>query len=81
MTLRIPLIRSRHAKLISGYAPTLDAEDEAKEQFYSSLSIVLKAIPSTYKIILLGDFKRQTCGLVSLVSMALGKLTPTAFCF
>lgn len=55
MTLRIQLINSQHATIISAYAPTLNAEDEVKEAFYSQLNHVLSTIPRDDKIILLGD--------------------------
>lgn len=35
MTLRIQLVNNQHAIIISAYAPTLDAEDQIKEDFIS----------------------------------------------
>ena len=59
MTLRVPLDRNKHATIISAYAPTLDAEHEVKEAFYSRLDTTLSAIPREDKIILLGDFNAR----------------------
>lgn len=56
MSWRIPLTNSRYATLISAYAPTLDAEEESKDRFYSQLHTLFQSIPHDDKIILLGDF-------------------------
>ncbi|KAK2159895.1 hypothetical protein NP493_1684g00008 [Ridgeia piscesae] len=37
-------------------APTLDAEEDIKDQFYSQLDHVLTAVPMEDNLILLGDF-------------------------
>ncbi|XP_069984652.1 transposon TX1 uncharacterized 149 kDa protein [Penaeus vannamei] len=56
MSWRIPLTNSRYATLISAYAPTLDAEVESKDRFYSQLHTLFQSVPHDDKIILLGDF-------------------------
>lgn len=42
--------------IVSAYAPTLTSTPEAKDEFYSTLSIVIKNIPSNKHVVLLGDF-------------------------
>ena len=59
MKLRVPLNKSRHATIISAYAPTLTSPDNAKEQFYQQLSEVLQSTPKNDKIVLLGDFNAR----------------------
>ena len=59
MTLRVKLVNSRQATMISAYAPTLDATDEDKEMFYAQLDTILTAIPESEKIFLLGDFNAR----------------------
>nr|XP_027227478.1 uncharacterized protein LOC113819443 [Penaeus vannamei] len=59
MSWRIPLTDSRYATLISAYAPTLDAEEESKDRFYSQLHTLFQSIPHDDKIILLGDFNAR----------------------
>ena len=45
--------------IISAYAPTLGSSDETKEQFYSTLSDIIKDVPSSHKLLLLGDFNAR----------------------
>lgn len=59
MTLRLKLKSNQQATVISAYAPTLQAEPEDKEIFYSTPDSVLTQIPSNHKIILLGDFNAR----------------------
>ena len=59
MKLRIQLVKNQQAIIISAYAPTLDADDEVKESFYSLLDNVLSAIPKDDKTILLGNFNAR----------------------
>ena len=59
MTLRIPLVRNEYALVISAYAPTLVAEEDAKDEFYAALGEVLHRANSRDKIILLGDFNAR----------------------
>ena len=59
MTLRIELVKNQYATIISAYAPTLNAEEDAKENFYAKLDDVLSSTPKDDKIILLGDFNAR----------------------
>ena len=59
MTLRLSLAGDKHATLISAYAPTLSASDEDKGQFYEELRDTLQKVPSSDKILLLGDFNAR----------------------
>ena len=45
--------------LISAYAPTLTSTPEAKDEFYSSLNVVIKNIPNNEQIVLLGSFNAR----------------------
>ena len=58
MTMSIPLHNSS-LFIISAYAPTLGHSDETKEQFYSTLSDIIKDVPSSDKLLLLGDFNAR----------------------
>ena len=42
--------------LVSAYAPTLTSTPEAKDEFYTNLSDVIKNIPDNEHLVLLGDF-------------------------
>lgn len=46
MTHRIQLIKNQHVPTISAYAPTLDDEDEIKEDFYSKHDNTLSSTPN-----------------------------------
>ncbi|XP_029768036.1 tripartite motif-containing protein 5-like [Terrapene carolina triunguis] len=59
MTLHIQLVNKSFATIISACAPTLDAEEEQKESFYTDLDKILSSIPKTDKIILLEDFNSR----------------------
>ena len=59
MSVRIPLAKQRYATLLSAYAPTLPSENEAKDRFYQELDEALQRIPSSDKILLLGDFNAR----------------------
>lgn len=59
MSVRIPLAKQRYATLLSAYAPTLPSENDAKDRFYRELDEVLQRIPSSDKILLLGDFNAR----------------------
>ena len=45
VTLRLRLNNNQLATTISVYAPTLDAEEDPKEQFYSELDLLLTTVP------------------------------------
>ena len=59
MKLRLSLDRNQYATVICAYAPTLDADDEVKEVFYSELDEILTGTHRHDKIILLGDFNAR----------------------
>ena len=59
MTLRLDLEGNQHVSMISAYAPTLSAEQQAKELFYAHLDTAINAIQNDDKIILLGDFNAR----------------------
>jgi len=59
MTLRVPLAKGRFMTLISAYAPTLVADDAAKDRFYGDLHSVLRSVSRSDKIFLLGDFNAR----------------------
>lgn len=56
MTLRLPLTDDRNCTLVSTYAPTMKNSQETIYTYYSQLYEVLRTIPNSDKIILLGDF-------------------------
>ena len=58
MTMSLPLQNST-LFIISAYAPTLGQSDETKEQFYTTLSDIIKDVPSSHKLLLLGDFNAR----------------------
>ena len=45
--------------LISVYAPTLSASPEVKDEFYDNLASILRSIPNTEQVVLLGDFNAR----------------------
>ena len=57
--LRFPLHPSRHVTVISAYAPTLTSSDEVKDSFYKELDRMVKATPTSDKLLLLGDFNAR----------------------
>ncbi|XP_076028443.1 uncharacterized protein LOC143017538 [Oratosquilla oratoria] len=59
MKIRFPLDRSRYATIIRAYAPTLTSSDEAKEAFYEELNTLVKDVPPSDKLFLLGDFNAR----------------------
>ena len=52
---------SRHAKLsiVVGYAPTENADEEAKDDVYDSLQSVTEGIPKHDVLLMLGDFNAR----------------------
>ena len=45
--------------LVSAYAPTLTSTPEAKDEFYTNLSDIIKNIPRNKHLVLLGDFNAR----------------------
>ena len=45
--------------LISAYAPTLPSSDESKESFYGALNDAIQGIPSSQKLLVMGDFNAR----------------------
>ena len=45
--------------IISAYAPTLGHSDEDKDRFYSKLGDIINSVPSSHKLLLLGDFNAR----------------------
>ena len=59
MTMRIPLTKDRNTTIVSAYATTMANPEENKETFYSQLKGTLRNIPSTNKLLLIGDFNAR----------------------
>ena len=55
VTMRIPLTKDRNATIVIAYAPTMANPGENKATFYSQLKGTLKNIPSTDKLLLIGE--------------------------
>lgn len=56
MKIHLPLIYKQYATVISAYTPTLTSTEGKIEHFYSDLCSVLRSVPASDKLILLGDF-------------------------
>ena len=59
MTVRVPLEKSNYLTLISAYAPTLVATEEAKDEFYSLLETTLQTVNPRDKLVMMGDFNAR----------------------
>ena len=59
MKFRIPLTNSRYATLFSCYAPTLLSDEHTKDDFYNQLDEEIRRVPSSDKLIMLGDFNAR----------------------
>ena len=57
--LRVPLDKDNFLTILSVYAPTLDAEEQTKLQFYALLSQTISSVPIHDKLLLLGDFNAR----------------------
>ena len=53
------MTKDRNATIVSAYAPTMTNHEENKETFYSQLKGTLRNIPSTDKLLLIGDFNAR----------------------
>ena len=58
MTMSIPLEGST-LSIISAYAPTLAQSDETKDKFYGELSDAINKVPSSHKLLVMGDFNAR----------------------
>ncbi|XP_051914449.1 craniofacial development protein 2-like, partial [Hippocampus zosterae] len=59
MSITLPLCQSQSLVIISAYAPTLDASEEAKESFYAALRGLILRVNPRDKLLVLGDFKAR----------------------
>ena len=65
--------KSRHSKttVVTVYAPTEDASEDDKDEFYQHCQEVLSNIPSHDIVVLMGDFNAQIssdrCGIETVV--------------
>ena len=59
MTMRIPLTKDQDATIVSAYAPAMLNPKKNKDTFYSQLNSTLRTIPSTNKLLLIGDFNAR----------------------
>ena len=57
--MRLPLCEGRQATLFSCYAPTLLADDADKDSFYEMIDSEIQRVPTSDKLILLGDFNAR----------------------
>ena len=58
LTLRLNTVEGP-VTLVSVYAPTLSATPDAKDAFYESLASIIRSVPSSEHLILLGDFNAR----------------------
>ena len=59
MTMKMPLTKDRNATIVSAYTPTMANPGENKKTFYCQLKGILRNIPSTDKLLLIGDFNAR----------------------
>ena len=59
MTMRIPFTKDRNATIVSAYAPTMANPEENKETSYSQQTGTLRNMPSTDKLLLIGDINAR----------------------
>ena len=60
MTMRFPFSNAqKFITIISAYAPTMTNPDEIKVKFYEDLNAIITTVPSTDKLIILGDFNAR----------------------
>ena len=59
MVMKVPLKGKTSLTLISAYAPTMAYPIEQKELFYQKLGELVRAVPSSDKLLLLGDFNAR----------------------
>ena len=74
MTMRLPLLAGKkYLNIISCYAPTMTNPDEVKSKFYEDLHSIIANIPSTDKLVILGDFNARVGCDDALWDGAIGK--------
>lgn len=73
ITLRLSLPKKNYTTLISTSAPTLEADEKAKNQFYQQLSNIIVNIPPNEKLFLLGDFNASVGNDYCLWEKVIGK--------
>ena len=57
MMMRLPFSNGqKFITIVSTYAPTMTNPDEVKDKFYEDLNAIITTVPSTDKLIILGDF-------------------------
>ncbi|CAH8572038.1 unnamed protein product [Dicrocoelium dendriticum] len=59
MTVRLRLRRGKFATFISTYGPTMSYPDDKRDQFYTELSSVIRSVPRSDRLFLLGDFNAR----------------------
>jgi exonuclease III len=59
VTYRLSLEKNQNLTVISAYAPTLNVEEEIKEDFYDDLDKLISTAPNKDKQIILGDFNAR----------------------
>ena len=59
MTLRVPLVKREHVTILCCYAPTIDSQEDTKDQFYTMLDRTLSQIKRDDKIVLMGYFNAR----------------------
>ena len=57
--MKLELAHGQTAVLISAYAPTMDAADEVKEEFYSTLNDVVSSVSYKHRLFILGDLNAR----------------------
>ena len=59
MSLRLPLTNKKYATIFSVYAPTMTNPEEVKSKFYEELTKAISEVPSSDKLLILGDFNAR----------------------
>ena len=82
MTMRIPLTKDQNYTIVGAYVPTMVNPEENKEAFSILLKGSLRNIPSTDKLLLIGDFNARIGReidkwLSSLCKYGIGNAIPT----
>ena len=59
IVMQLQLTNKQKATLISAYAPTMTNPEEVNDQFYEHLDALIAAVPTSEKLIILGDFNAR----------------------